>query len=233
MNESTAAFVPVAESVRQARRFVIDTLAGWGSDAGDDASLLVSELATNAVIHAGTDYTVTITMTAEVLRVSVADGSAASARRCRYGDLAATGHLARSRSAKSRHRPRARVSGVDLAEILIIGVPPLLARQAQQHFDELSREFLHLANSDESSRAGIPGRLIALSDDVRTRFGSSGDANIDLMDAAADRVDEFLDLNYQIPAAAGPAAAELNEIHGLPPISFSGWVENHRRREWK
>lgn len=91
MKESTEAFDPAAESVRHARRFVARTLESWGSDAGDDACLLVSELATNAVIHAGTPYTVTVAMSLDVVRVCVADASTATARRGRYGEMAATG----------------------------------------------------------------------------------------------------------------------------------------------
>lgn len=91
MKESTATFDPEAGSVRRARRFVTDTLEDWGSDAVDDAALLVSELATNAVIHAGTAYTVTVAMTLEVIRVGVADESPATARRSHYGAMAATG----------------------------------------------------------------------------------------------------------------------------------------------
>lgn len=104
------------------------------------------------------------------------------------------------------------MSDDDLVEVRIIGLPPLLARQAQQHFDELRREFLHLANSDESLRQDVPGRLLALSEDVRNRFGSFGDANSELMDAAADRGEAALDLTYQLPAGAGPAAAELDAL---------------------
>lgn len=91
MKESTATFDPVAESVRRARRFVTDALEEWGSDAVDDAALLVSELATNAVIHAGTAYTVTVAMIIDVIRVGVADESPAKARRSHYGEMAATG----------------------------------------------------------------------------------------------------------------------------------------------
>lgn len=100
----------------------------------------------------------------------------------------------------------------DLVEVHIIGLPPLLARQASQHFDELSREFLHLANSDGTLRHDVPGRLLALSEDVRARFAGFGDANTELMEEAADRGDESIDMTYRLPAAAGPAAAELDDL---------------------
>ena len=99
-----------------------------------------------------------------------------------------------------------------LVEVHIIGLPPLLARQVREHFDELSREFLHLANSDEAVRADVPGRLLALSDELRSRFAGFGDANADLMEDAADRGVESLDLVYELPRAAGPAALELESL---------------------
>ena len=51
-----AAYPADRTSVARARRFVRETLIGWGAgDATDDAVLLTSELATNAVVHARTD----------------------------------------------------------------------------------------------------------------------------------------------------------------------------------
>lgn len=70
--------MPVAPSVRQARQFVRETLGAWNlSTLAADAELLVSELVTNAVVHAGTDITVRIEMRqrsgTSVLHVGVHD----------------------------------------------------------------------------------------------------------------------------------------------------------------
>jgi anti-sigma regulatory factor (Ser/Thr protein kinase) len=67
--ESTAS-VPVA------RQFVADALAALAPEVGEMAALLVSELATNAVVHATSDFAVTVlypTATGRV-RVEVRDG---------------------------------------------------------------------------------------------------------------------------------------------------------------
>lgn len=57
-----------------ARRLVSSTLARWGvEDLGEDARLLVSELVTNAVVHAGTDVDVTVALLAETVEVAVTD----------------------------------------------------------------------------------------------------------------------------------------------------------------
>lgn len=59
--------------MRDARRFVRSTLKSWAVAEGDSV-LLVSELATNAVLHARTSYTVAITTLGPgAARVAVSD----------------------------------------------------------------------------------------------------------------------------------------------------------------
>ncbi len=61
--------------VAQARRFVRDTLIGWGADdAVDDAVLLTSELATNAIVHAGTPFEVICRAEESSVQIEVVDG---------------------------------------------------------------------------------------------------------------------------------------------------------------
>lgn len=67
-------FVGVPEAVAASRRFVADTLTSWGQDhlVGDGA-LIVSELATNAVIHGGSPFRATVERGARVVRIAVED----------------------------------------------------------------------------------------------------------------------------------------------------------------
>lgn len=59
-----------------ARRFVADTLRSWGhADLVGDASLIVTELATNAVVHSGSDFNVRMSSRSGVVRISVEDGN--------------------------------------------------------------------------------------------------------------------------------------------------------------
>ena len=60
-----------------ARRFVTDTLVAWSrTDLVDDAAVITTELATNAVLHARTGFTVTISCRADgAIRLSVRDAS--------------------------------------------------------------------------------------------------------------------------------------------------------------
>lgn len=69
---------PAPTSARLARRFVSDTLAQWGDERYvDAASLLVSELVTNAVVHAGSAVDVVVGHEGKhaTLRVEVRDSS--------------------------------------------------------------------------------------------------------------------------------------------------------------
>ncbi len=60
-------------SVARARRFVASVLAGDHADLCDAAALAVSELASNAVSHCATDFTVMIDDGAGAVRVTVTD----------------------------------------------------------------------------------------------------------------------------------------------------------------
>ncbi|MGH3378954.1 MAG: SpoIIE family protein phosphatase [Actinoallomurus sp.] len=70
-----AAYPADRTAVARARRFVRDTLAAWGADdATDDAVLLTSELATNAVIHARTPFEVICRSAGGTVQIEVVDG---------------------------------------------------------------------------------------------------------------------------------------------------------------
>lgn len=60
-----------------ARRFVTDTLTAWGrADLVDDAAVITTELATNAVLHARTGFTVTVAWRPDgTILVAVRDAS--------------------------------------------------------------------------------------------------------------------------------------------------------------
>ena len=91
-SEARLALDPVPGSVALARRFVGDTLSGWGCDDFVDAGrLLASELVTNAVLHARSGITVVVRLHRTGVRVEVHDGSPAAPTVRDYGDEAMTG----------------------------------------------------------------------------------------------------------------------------------------------
>lgn len=70
--KASRTFSPEASEVFAARHFVADVLTGWGL-ACDDLPLLVSELATNAVLHARSDFEVSVVRAGPRVRVEVFD----------------------------------------------------------------------------------------------------------------------------------------------------------------
>ena len=59
-----------------ARHFTVGTLHDWGAGAlADDAALVVTELAANAIVHAHSAFTVTLSARGDLLRISVRDAS--------------------------------------------------------------------------------------------------------------------------------------------------------------
>lgn len=83
---------PEPTSPSAARRLVRLALHEWDAGVFEWAAVtLVSELATNAVLHARTRFTVTLTLDGEVLRLAVTDGSPRLPRRRPYSYGATTG----------------------------------------------------------------------------------------------------------------------------------------------
>jgi anti-sigma regulatory factor (Ser/Thr protein kinase) len=72
-------FPPAVDSIPDARRFVLAALGAVTQDLRDAVSVLVSELAMNAVQHARTPFEVTVEVTGRVLRVQVTDSGGGTA----------------------------------------------------------------------------------------------------------------------------------------------------------
>jgi DNA-binding NarL/FixJ family response regulator len=78
LSEASQRFEQDAQSPRAARRFVSQALTGWDDDEGDltdTVTLLVSELVTNAVLHAGSEVEVSVRLTPTAARIEVTDAS--------------------------------------------------------------------------------------------------------------------------------------------------------------
>ena len=74
-------FTDAVGAPRLARRFVEETLQRWGQgELVDIAKLVVSELATNAVLHARSGFTVTLARSGSRIRLAVRDSAEALAR---------------------------------------------------------------------------------------------------------------------------------------------------------
>jgi hypothetical protein len=62
------------EAPAAARHFAVATLRAWGvADIADDAALVVTELAANAIVHAKSGFTIVLSASGSSLRISVRD----------------------------------------------------------------------------------------------------------------------------------------------------------------
>jgi anti-sigma regulatory factor (Ser/Thr protein kinase) len=68
-------FTPTPDSVASARHFVLDHIPQLSHETREQISLIVSELATNAVLHAATPFTVALKLTEQTLTLEVTDSS--------------------------------------------------------------------------------------------------------------------------------------------------------------
>jgi len=93
------AFPGAPESVPTARHFVSNAVADVPKEIADRAALMVSEIATNAIRHAGSDFEVLVELTSDELNVEIADsgGGSPTVRRARPLDASGRGlHIVES-----------------------------------------------------------------------------------------------------------------------------------------
>ena len=84
-------FEPTAESVGAARRYAVSSLRLVRAESlQDDVRTVVSELATNAVLHAQTVFTVSVSVVSRRLHIAVTDGSPTRPRPSRLRDQQAS-----------------------------------------------------------------------------------------------------------------------------------------------
>lgn len=162
---------PVPESARAARDLVLGALIDVGrDDLADAATLLVSELVTNAIVHARTPIDLDVVAGALGLRVAVRDHSPTRPTPRHYGRSATTGRgLALVELMSDRHgtdsdpaegktvwfelgvspgapdgAPTDRTAGESPQDVVVTlrDLPVPLALAWQQHADTLLREYL-------------------------------------------------------------------------------------------
>lgn len=106
------------------------------------------------------------------------------------------------------------MSEPDVVELHMLQTPVQLWAAAQEHVDELLREFALMTAgfADGGDGPDVPLRLVRLVADMTTRFAGSADEQRARLFAAAAAGEQELDLVYRLPPAAGPAAAELERL---------------------
>lgn len=91
--QASAQFRAEPDAPRCARHFLTDVLTGWGYAGSflDDAQLIITELATNAVIHAGSPFSVATRADESGVRISVGDSDPVTPAMREHAPLATSG----------------------------------------------------------------------------------------------------------------------------------------------
>jgi hypothetical protein len=102
-------------------------------------------------------------------------------------------------------------AGDALREVRLVGFPLAVSARAQEHHEELMREFQLLA-LDPDPGHGVPQRLVTLVEEMTAAYAGFTDAPNAARDAAHDRGEAVVDLTYWVPQAAGDAATRLDRM---------------------
>ena len=270
---------PESSSVPLARSFVGDQLAHLPSETVDLARLLVSEVVTNAVLHARTDSTLTLDWNESIVKVQVQDTNPALPVIRSHGAEAGTGrglhvldrlasrwgadrlpdgkvvwfeipaisdpaqpdqlqagrgpdHGGFERAVKqkavkhrrggagdpgvvrdpSRDRSRGSKPGPgNLVEFRWVNLPVARLDAMAEHYDAVLREFHLVLEREPTARAAVPGRLIALMDELTKFAPLVSRVERDLDRARRARVEQ-VDVALDLPIEIGPLALRLDNL---------------------
>jgi hypothetical protein len=106
-------------------------------------------------------------------------------------------------------------SGTDdtgLREVQLLGLPVRVMLASRERHDELMREFALLALAGPGRRADVPGRLLELTQILGVQYGGAASRPDEVVDAAAARGDDTVDLAYVVPAHVLEAADLLDRL---------------------
>ena len=99
----------------------------------------------------------------------------------------------------------------DLVEVHIRSLPIPVLQVAREHGEGLLREF-KLIELGEDEAPGVPGRLVALGEELRERFsGFTAATEAELAEAEAAGADQ-VDVVYRLPPDAAEASERLGTL---------------------
>lgn len=216
---------PEISSVPRARRWLAERLAASPRELRETAALLTSELVTNAVLHAATEITVTIRREPTGLRVEVADDDPQLPAVKQYDEAAATGRglsvvTALADTWGVTRRGTGKVVWFEIGDttaqadeqvpdppppaeglvvpVSLLGVPVAAMTRTQAFYDELFREFRLVVETGVPSDA-VHSRLLALVDEVGTRFGGFTTGAEAAWRRAVEEGAHEVDLHFEVP----------------------------------
>ncbi len=100
-----------------------------------------------------------------------------------------------------------------LVTVRLFGLPLRVHARAQQHTDEMTREFQLIVEQDHQQSGSVPRRLLQLSTMLSSRYAGFSDAQErrihEGLAAGESQIDE---LTFLVPADVGDAARQLGDI---------------------
>jgi anti-sigma regulatory factor (Ser/Thr protein kinase) len=228
-------------SCSSARRFVQEALAEATEDHRSTASLLVSEVVANAVLHARGPLTVEVLQRGSAYRIAVSDRSPTPPAEKGYRPDDATGRGVQlleclaagwgckrtdtgkvvwfdlpmpfdDSSPKGTNRRSNDDPYPDGMPIALRGAPIQEMIRTAAHYDALYREFRLILELDASHLEAVPGRLLSLIDELGASFLGVGRAAEETWDTAVEENRETIDLHFRLPPEAAPAVLRYNHL---------------------
>jgi anti-sigma regulatory factor (Ser/Thr protein kinase) len=98
---------------------------------------------------------------------------------------------------------------MEFVDVQLLSLPVAMFQRARQHHDALIREFALISMGDHAS---VPGRLLALTQDLQKLFSQEATEFRSAVDEAVHRGDEFINVAMRTPTAAAPAVVGLFEM---------------------
>jgi anti-sigma regulatory factor (Ser/Thr protein kinase) len=229
------------KSCSMARRFVQESLAHAPDDLRDDASLLTSEVVTNAMLHAKGPVTIEVEQRGGGYRIAVTDTGRAPPTEKGYRTDDATGRglqllncLATSwgwewagpgkvvwfelagPTEGAMASPSERRSYEDPypngTPIALLEAPVKEMIRTGAHYDALYREFRLILELDPSHRQATPGRLFRLINQLGTSFLGYGHSAEEAWDNAVRENLPTVNVHFRLPPEAGPAVERYDQL---------------------
>lgn len=101
---------------------------------------------------------------------------------------------------------------VDLVDIIVSEIPVAALHHASQQYDELFREFRLIVERDRRNSQALPARLLALIDELGTRFAGFSQGADAQWQMALERGDRAVDLRFAMPSEVGPACERYDRL---------------------
>jgi hypothetical protein len=101
-----------------------------------------------------------------------------------------------------------------LVTVRLLDYPLDIYLRAQEHADDLIRELTLIANSRavETGHSDLPARLLVLVEQLTHQYAGISDAAELRRDAAIDRGEKRVDLEYRVPAEIAGAVRHLGDV---------------------